>query len=537
MSTTVAPTSATAASAAAAAAAKAPTATAAATAAAGLSSSDVDDRIHWALTHGIGMGTKTAPFNHAPLTLWPYRYPASQFKKAQALAPVFNVLVEKIARNPAWLVATLRPTAASDDFVRRLLDIHAAVLKEGVRQPLSLAVNRSDYMLHSRKGDTRSLLQVEINTIASSFGSLSTRIAQMHQAFGALEQATHPVRVPPNPALDDIAGGIAAAHRAYLTQTGRATADDSTVAVVMVVQPGERNFADQRLLQFHLWEQHRVRVLRVTLADMQERGRLHAPAWYNGFGAFSAAPTGAKDHELLIDGYAVSVVYFRAGYSPDDHPTEKEWAARLLIERSLAIKCPTIAYHLAGCKKVQQALAAPGEVEKFIASPKHCDALRSVFAGLYSLDAPAGTPEADALVALRKKVVAANGLNYVMKPQREGGGNNFYGADVAKALQSMTPEEQSAYILMERILPPSQNAQLLREGQFTQMQCLCELGVYGIFLCDSRDAGAPLDTMEQATTPTYINKYGGYLLRVKSASSDEGGVAAGYAFLSSPDLS
>ncbi len=30
------------------------------------------------------------------------------------------------------------------------------------------------------------------------------------------------------------------------------------------------------------------------------------------------------------------------------------------------------------------------------------------------------------------------------------------------------------------------------------------------------------------------NEYGGYLLRVKSISSDEGGVAAGYAYLSSP---
>ena len=34
----------------------------------------------------------------------------------------------------------------------------------------------------------------------------------------------------------------------------------------------------------------------------------------------------------------------------------------------------------------------------------------------------------------------------------------------------------------------------------------------------------------------YVNKYGGYLLRVKPALSDEGGVAAGYAVLSSPDL-
>ena len=36
-----------------------------------------------------------------------------------------------------------------------------------------------------------------------------------------------------------------------------------------------------------------------------------------------------------------------------------------MIERSLAIKSPSIQYHLAGTKKVQQALAAPGTLERY----------------------------------------------------------------------------------------------------------------------------------------------------------------------------
>ena len=64
-------------------------------------------------------------------------------------------------------------------------------------------------------------------------------------------------------------------------------------------------------------------------------------------------------------------------------------------------------------------------------------------------------------------------------------------------------------------------------------ECLCELGIYGIFLCDANDNGAYLESMEQTCQPAFVNKYGGYLLRVKSADSNEGGVAAGYAFLSS----
>lgn len=60
----------------------------------------------------------------------------------------------------------------------------------------------------------------------------------------------------------------------------------------------------------------------------------------------------------------VAVVYFRAGYSPKDYHGQAEWNARLKLERSTAIKSPSIAYHLAGTKKVQQVLAEEGQVLK-----------------------------------------------------------------------------------------------------------------------------------------------------------------------------
>lgn len=50
----------------------------------------------------------------------------------------------------------------------------------------------------------------------------------------------------------------------------------------------------------------------------------------------------------------MAIVYFRAGYTPTDYPSETEWAARLLVERCDAFKCPTVAYQLAGAKKIQQ---------------------------------------------------------------------------------------------------------------------------------------------------------------------------------------
>jgi hypothetical protein len=45
-----------------------------------------------------------------------------------------------------------------------------------------------------------------------------------------------------------------------------------------------------------------------------------------------------------------------AGYSPADYYGEAEWNARLKIERSAAVKCPTLSYQCVGAKKIQQVL-------------------------------------------------------------------------------------------------------------------------------------------------------------------------------------
>ena len=60
-----------------------------------------------------------------------------------------------------------------------------------------------------------------------------------------------------------------------------------------------------------------------------------------------------------------------------------------MIERSLAIKSPSIHYHLAGTKKVQQRLAEKGMLEHFIPGPDNAakvNKVRSIFTGLYELN-------------------------------------------------------------------------------------------------------------------------------------------------------
>jgi len=89
---------------------------------------------------------------------------------------------------------------------------------------------------------------------------------------------------------------------------------------------------------------------------------------------------------VFSDNMEVAVVYQRSCYKPSDFTCDADWQTRLMIERSRAIVCPNIAYHLAGTKKVQQVLAQPGIVEKFITDKDDVHRICSTFAEQLSLD-------------------------------------------------------------------------------------------------------------------------------------------------------
>lgn len=91
-------------------------------------------------------------------------------------------------------------------------------------------------------------------------------------------------------------------------------------------------------------------------------------------------------------------------------------------------------------------------------------ALRRLFAGLYGL-------ERDAPITLTELIekVKKHPHGFVMKPQREGGGNNIYGDRVFEALSHMAREELEWHIIMERIQPSTQSITLLKDGQHVEV--------------------------------------------------------------------
>ncbi|KAL6278684.1 hypothetical protein ACE6H2_022285 [Prunus campanulata] len=192
---------------------------------------------------------------------------------------------------------------------------------------------------------------------------------------------------------------------------------------------------------------------------------------------------------LWVDGFNITSHIFN------------EWRARLLMEQSSAIKCPSISYHLAGTKKIQQELVKPNVLERFI--DNNIAKLRKCFAGLWSLD------DSDIV----KDAIERPGL-YVMKPQRKGGGNNIYGNDVKEALmrlQKEGSEADAAYILMQRIFPTVSRTFLMRNGICYKDDTVSELGIYGAYLRNKEKV--------------ILSDQCGYLMRTKAASSDESGVA------------
>ncbi|XP_068341512.1 glutathione synthetase, chloroplastic-like [Pyrus communis] len=459
----------------------------------GLVEKMVYDALVWSSLHGLVVGDKSVQRSgkvpgvgmvHAPFALFPMPFPESHWKQAYELSPIFNELVDRVSLDAKFLQDSLSRTKKVDAFTSRLLDIHSKMIEINKKEDIRLGLHRSDYMLDE---ETKQLLQIEMNTISSSFPGLGCLVSDLHRSllnhygeYLGLDSR----RVPNNPAATQFVEALAKAWTEY---------NNPRSVILFVVQPEERNMYDQHWLSALLKERHNVSTLRKTLAEIDSEGKLR------------------PDGTLVVGGQEVAIVYFRAGYTPIDYPSESEWRARFLMEQSSAIKCPSISYHLVGTKKIQQELAKPNVLERFLNDKEDIAKLRKCFAGLWSLD------DSDIV----RKAIESPGL-FVMKPQREGGGNNIYGDDVREALvqlQKEGSEADAAYILMQRIFPTVSYTFLMREGVCYRDDTISELGVYGAYLRNK--------------DKVILNDQCGYLMRTKVSSSDEGGVAAGFAVLDS----
>ncbi|KAG5352949.1 hypothetical protein C0989_011854 [Termitomyces sp. Mn162] len=423
---------------------------------------------------------------HAPLALFPSPLPRSLFEQAKRIQGIYNTLYARIALDEEFLdriMGTENGVGKADDFIGQLWTGWKELRDQG-------------------------LAQVYLYESTQYYNSSSHIRAE---------------NFPRNDTIAGLAEGLATAHKDYNNDQAR---------ILFVVQPGERNVFDQRPLEYELLEKYSIHGIRQTF---EELGRSASVDPDSRVLRVSVSP------DLHPDGFVeISVVYFRSGYAPHEYQTSVDYQTRFLLERSKAINCPTIALQLAGGKKIQEVLTHPGVLEHFLADEKkwgvavfsqsELDELRRTFMGMWGLDVGEDlvTPDYDALKSGKEGygVLMTRQLaqSLVLKPQREGGGNNVYKDSIPPFLDKLPPRERQAWIAMELIVPPAGLGNyLVRAGGGNQAamkaEVVSEFGIFGWALF-----GAHVDIRQ---------KEAGWLVRTKGKDSDEGGVATGFSVLDS----
>ncbi|KAI0292396.1 glutathione synthase [Russula brevipes] len=382
-----------------------------------------------------------------PDLLDPNSHPTPPLLQALTLQRAYNTLYARVALDVSFLDDVMGPGGVGgvDDFTSALWSAWKRLRDEGVPPPLHLGLFRSDYLLHQpTPNDSISLKQVEFNTISSSFGPLSQRVAGMHHylvestGYFGISPLLSSSNLPSNETTKHLAEGLAEAHRAYGVPDAH---------VLFIVQPHERNVFDQRLLEYQLFESHGIRVTRRTFAELGTTASISASR---------ALLIAAISPGYNVAPVEISVAYYRAGYAPTDYASPADYATRALLESSRAAQCPSLALQLAGAKKVQEVLTRPGVLERFLAPEEGAAAVRDSWVRMWALDVDGG---AGAEEAVRR----AHEL--VLKPQREGGGNNVYRGNIPPFVARLPQHERAAWIAMELIHPPrGVGAYLVRPG-------------------------------------------------------------------------
>lgn len=435
--------------------------------------------IDFACANGLlSLGTE-GQLNHCPFTISPCPIDRSTLQLLSELTPLFNQLAYRVARNLDFLTDVLAETANVDDFTRLLLQM--AKLRSP-RQSWRLMISRNDFFCQQLQVDSSiQPRQIEHNIIAAAYAGLAGRVCSFHRAWMSVEPLIG--QLVENEPLPIIANGFAAAVSHY---------DYPDSVVLMIVQQEVSNLFDQRNLEIALVLKG-VKVLRASFEEVAIRGRIH-------------------EGHLLFDDRIVAVTYLRAGWGPEDYHSMSAIEGRQLIEMSSTITVPDVAMQLYGTKRVQQALTNPKVLRQFC---NHWDAqrLEETFVQMYDLDTTISKDSQAWEMAIQDP------RGFVLKPQREGGGNNLYEKDLVEMLTQLSPMERKRYVLMERIYPPTHQTSCIVENVIRNAIVVSEIGRFGVFLAQGDEIA--------------INEDAGYLVRSKDYRSVEGGVAIGVGYLDS----
>uniref|UniRef100_A0A914H518 Glutathione synthetase n=1 Tax=Globodera rostochiensis TaxID=31243 RepID=A0A914H518_GLORO len=452
----------------------------------------------------IGKEDRVDIAEFAPISLFPSPFPRDAFDRAMKVQEAMNLLYFRVARDHDFLMNAYKDTIRSDEFIAKLVGIVKEVQEEGIRQPITLMLQRADYLLNVvEDNETKEVKyepkQVEVNTGAIGGMGLKRRTTELHRRMiekVGLDASTE--RVPenrPDAALVD------ALHMAW-----ELFGDPDAILVKLeaIASPFvyDGRYNDEELAKK---SGNRIKVESYSLSDKSEREN-----------STKRLQLDMEDFSLRLDGRRVAVVYSGQSALGCNHIGEAGMEFRRIIERSTAIKVPSLAIAISSSKKVQQMLAMPGALERFFPNPEDAATvadIRATFAGLWGLE------HNDEKTQRIIQDAIENPGNYVLKPNKECGGNNFYDEEIAEKLKEFTPTERAAHILMQKLQPMVVKNYLVRPFNEPKLEdVIPELGVYGFLLGNLHD-GRVLHNAHQ-----------GYHFRTKLSHVNEAGISAGFGY-------
>ncbi|KAL3087210.1 hypothetical protein niasHS_009090 [Heterodera schachtii] len=442
-----------------------------------------------------------------PLTLFPSPFPRDAFEQALKAQKAMNLLYFRVARDYEFLMNAYKDVIKGDEHIAKLVDILKKVHEEGIRQPITVMLQRADYLLDLvGNNETNEVKyepkQVEVNTGAIGATGLKRRTTEFHRRM--LKKSTGmdatTANIPDNKPDAALIDTFYMAWRKF---------DDPKAIMVCLIYSNDPFQYDLRYIAEELEKKSsgKMEVEIYSLADYSERE--------NSTKRLQLDP---EDFSLRLDGRKVAIVYSgqsALGCKFDELGME----FRQIIELSTAIKAPSLAVAISSSKKVQQMLAMPGAIERFFPEPSDAATvtqIRATFAkiwGLENLDDDTQKLIEDAI---------ANPGNYVLKPNRECGGHNYYDDKLVEKLKEFKQTERGAHILMQKLRPMVVKNYVLRPYEATRLEeVIPELGVYGFLIGDLK-AGKVLHNVQQ-----------GYHFRTKLSHVNEAGISAGFGFYDS----
>lgn len=201
----------------------------------------------------------------------------------------------------------------------------------------------------------------------------------------------------------------------------------------------------------------------------------------------------------------------------DDYRSPKSKDVRCKLEWSNAIKCPDIFLQIIGLKKFQEVLADLNVLRKFVHIEDHVQAISRHLTNFYPLNSKENIRKAI-------EMVQKSPYSYVLKPQREGGGNNTYNVDIVPLLTSLLSHDKITpkYQLMDMINGVTAlNYSIVDSSAKVNITTMVsEIGIYGTWLYSN-------------DKKCIVNKSSGVLIRTKPIDVNEGGISCGSGALSS----